>query len=151
MPTVNGCTDRRNRQAEQAGVAQDVLWTGWLPMHDGWRYVRAAEVGLSPFPRGFLLDSASPTKVPEYLALGVPVVCSDNPDQQAIMTQTGAGRCVPYTADDFARAVIELLELRPAERAAMAERGSQFVRQHRDYAQISRAVAERYLSVLLTD
>ena len=57
------------QQAKAAGVADHVLWTGWLPMGEGWRYVRAAEVGLSPFPRGFLLDSASPTKVPEYLAL----------------------------------------------------------------------------------
>jgi glycosyltransferase involved in cell wall biosynthesis len=62
------------RQAETAGVAEHVLWSGWLPMREGWRYVRAAEVGLSPIPRGPLLDVSSPTKVPEYLAFGLPVV-----------------------------------------------------------------------------
>ncbi|MBI4754077.1 MAG: glycosyltransferase family 4 protein [Betaproteobacteria bacterium] len=128
-------------QARATGVAEHVLWTGWLPMAQGWRHVRAAEVGLSPFPRGFLLDSASPTKVPEYLALGVPVVCNDNPDQQAVIDTSGAGRCVPYSAEDFAQAVLELLRLPPQERQAMAERGRQFVARERHYPGLAATVA----------
>ena len=136
------------QQAKAAGVADHVLWTGWLPMVEGWRYVRAAEVGLSPFPRGFLLDSASPTKVPEYLALGVPVVCNDNPDQAAIVAACGAGRCVPYTARDFAAAVLEIMRLGPDGRTAMIDAGKRYVVEHRDYRMLSAALASNYFRVL---
>lgn len=136
--------DWLKRQAERAGVAEHVLWTGWLPMREGWRYVRAAEVGLSPFPRGHLLDSASPTKVPEYLTLDVPVVCNDNPDQQAIIEASGAGRCVPYTAGAFAAAVLELLKLPVEERRAMARAGGEMIARLRSYERLAAFVAGRY-------
>lgn len=132
------------RKAQEAGVAGDVLWTGWLPMKEGWRYVRAAEVGLSPIPRGRLLDVGSPTKVPEYLALGLPVVCNDNPDQEEIIRSSGAGLCVPYTGADFAGAVISLLERTSEERNQMAAAGRAHVAMHRGYEQISALVAAAY-------
>ncbi len=136
--------DWLKRQAEEAGVAEHVLWTGWLPMREGWRYVRAAEVGLSPFPRGFLLDSASPTKVPEYLALGVPVVCNDNPDQQAIIEASGCGECVPYTGEDFARAVRQLLKYSMLARNQAVECGRDFIVNGRSYEWLGQYVATAY-------
>jgi glycosyltransferase involved in cell wall biosynthesis len=138
------------QRAEEVGVSERVLWTGWLPMAQGWQYVRTAEVGLSPIPRGQLLDVGSPTKAIEYLALGIPVVGNDNPDQAWVIQESGAGRCVPYTPEDFASAVIALLNLDPAERADMAERGKRFVREHRDYAVIARMVAARYQQLMVS-
>lgn len=142
---------RLKMKADQAGINDHLLWTGWLPMSEGWRYVRAAKVGLSPFPRGYLLDSASPTKVPEYLALGVPVVCNDNPDQEQIIRQTGAGICVPYTAEDFANAVIKMLSLDENKRNEMIRKGKDYVSQCRDYRQIGINVADAYRNVFLRD
>ncbi|MCC6145798.1 MAG: glycosyltransferase family 4 protein [Candidatus Hydrogenedentes bacterium] len=135
-------------QARRAGVAEHVVWTGWLPMREGWRYVRAAEVGLSPIPRGPLLDVGSPTKVPEYLALGVPVVCNDNPDQQAIVEASGAGRCVPYTAEVFARAVVELLRLSAEKRQAMAREGARLIAEQRSYERLAELVSRTYRSLV---
>lgn len=135
-------------RADAAGVADHVLWTGWLPIEEGWRYVRSAEVGLSPFPRGPLLDSASPTKVPEYLALGVPVVCNDNPDQAAIVAASGAGRCVPYTASSFATAVLDVLECGPDARDAMVRAGKTYVGRHRDYSVVGARLATVYQGIL---
>jgi glycosyltransferase involved in cell wall biosynthesis len=135
-------------QAERAGVADAVIWTGWLPMQQGWRYVRAAEVGLSPIPRGELLDVGSPTKALEYMALGVPVLGNDNPDQAWVIQEGKAGRCVPYTAKDFAEAVIELLNLDAGKRAEMAMHGRRFVCEHRDYAVLAEMVAERYQQLM---
>lgn len=132
------------RQAVAAGVADDVLWTGWLPMKEGWRYIAAAEVALSPFPRGFLLDSASPTKVPEYLALGAPVVCNDNPDQASVIRSSGAGSCVPYTAADFAGAVRAVLGADKAHRRVMRDEGRKFVERHRDYRMLGEKLALHY-------
>lgn len=136
------------QRAEETGVSGRVSWTGWLPTAQGWKYVRRAEVGLSPIPRGPLLDVGSPTKAIEYLALGVPVVGNDNPDQAWVLQESGAGRCVPYTPEGFARAVLELLNLHPDERAAIADGGKRFVRKHRDYAALARMVAARYQNLL---
>ncbi len=131
-------------RAVAAGVADDVLWTGWLPMREGWRYVAAAEVGLSPFPRGYLLDSASPTKVPEYMAFGIPVVCNDNPDQQHVILQSESGMCVPYGAESFASAVLALLSMVKQERARAVSGGRDYIRVHRSYERISEGVALTY-------
>ncbi|MDP2031011.1 MAG: glycosyltransferase [Thiobacillus sp.] len=136
------------QQSIAAGVSDNLLWTGWLPIKEGWRYVMAAEVGLSPFPRGFLLDSASPTKVPEYLALGIPVVCNDNPDQERVIGDSGAGLCVPYTAERFADAVMSILESDDGQRKAMRDGGRLHVLHHRDYRMLGEKLASNYKALL---
>lgn len=85
-------------EVERLDIADYVIWTGWLPASEGWSYIRTAEIGLSPFPRGFLLDSASPTKAVEYMALSLPVIANDSPDQAQVIEESGAGLCVPLEA-----------------------------------------------------
>lgn len=130
-------------EAQRLGVANCVIFTGWLPSIQAWAYVRAAEIGLSPFPRSFLLDSASPTKAIEYLALGLPVVANDNPDQAEVIGESGAGRCVPLEPESFAQAVIELLQ-DASLRREMGKRGRTYVLGRRSYGHIAARVAERY-------
>lgn len=132
------------RQAVISGVEDHVLWTGWLPMRVGWSYVRAAEVALSPIPRGPLLDVSSPTKMTEYLVLGVPIVCNDNPDQESIIRICGAGRCVPYMADSFAVAVVEMMNMDGSNRLRCIDAGRRYVSSHRDYRHIAESVASVY-------
>jgi glycosyltransferase involved in cell wall biosynthesis len=135
------------RRAREAGVADATLFTGWLALEEGWRYVRAAEVGLSPFPREALYDSCSPTKAVEYLALGVPVVANDNPDQERVLREGRGGLCVPLTAQDFANAVCRLLA-DASLRNAMAVSGQAYVRSRRGYDVLAMQVAEKYAELL---
>ncbi|WGG49141.1 glycosyltransferase [Rugamonas sp. DEMB1] len=130
-------------QAERLGVADQVLWLGWREPDEAWAYVRAAEVGLSPVPRGFLLDCGSPTKAVEYMGLGLPVLVSDNPDQQQVIEESGAGICVPLCGDRFAAALVGLLAAPPTMRA-MGERGRAYVAGVRSYEHIARSVAGVY-------
>jgi glycosyltransferase involved in cell wall biosynthesis len=138
---------RLRKLADVAGVAQATVWTGWLPTREAWRYVRAAEVGLAPVPRGSMLDCGSPTKVLEYLALGVPVVANDNPDQERVLREGGGGLCVPLTAHDFAQAVSRLL-VDEALRRAMAASGQSYVRASRGYQTLAKLVADKYAELL---
>lgn len=135
------------QKTADVGVANEVIWTGWLSMQEGWRYVRSAEVGLSPIPRGRLLDVGSPTKVPEYLALGIPVVCNDNPDQQVVVSESGAGLCVPYTAQDFADAVMKIMEVSQPQGMAMIQSGKRYVAEHRDYKLLGNYLAQVYVGL----
>lgn len=127
-----------------AVVAESVWWTGWVPMDQAWRIVRSASVAVSPFPRGYLLDSASPTKAMEYLALGVPVVVNDNPDQKEIVEASGSGLCVPYTDHEFASAILEILDLSPQRRIEMGMKGRAYVTRHRSYQVLAKQVRSVY-------
>lgn len=130
-------------QAEKIGVSLYILWTGWLPMAEAWRYVAAAEIGLSPIPRGYLLDMGSPTKAVEYMALGIPIVMNDNPDQVAVANESGVAQCVPLEASRFAAAVIDLLN-DDALKKAMQEKGIAYVNKVRGYQQIAASLSTSY-------
>lgn len=129
------------------GVREHALITGWMAPADAWRYLRAAAIGLSPFPRTRVLEVASPTKVCEYMAYGLPVVANDQPDQAALLAQTGGGLCVPLTAAGFAAGILALLD-DPDQAAAMAVRGRQAIAGLRSYEVLASALAAQYRRLL---
>jgi glycosyltransferase involved in cell wall biosynthesis len=104
--------------ARRAGVADRVEFTGPLPMAQAWDRVAAADVALAAVPPGPLHDVSSPTKVVEYLALGVPVVASRIPDQASLLAACGGGECADFDAASFAAAIERVLRAGPAARAA---------------------------------
>jgi glycosyltransferase involved in cell wall biosynthesis len=128
------------------GPFDNVLFTGWLPQLEALGYAARAEVGISPIPRGDLFDVSSPTKLVEYLALGVPAVASDIPDQRHVIARSGGGYCVPMTVPDFCSAILRLLD--DPDRAGFGARGQAWVAAHRSYDVIGRQVARRYRSLL---
>jgi glycosyltransferase involved in cell wall biosynthesis len=136
-----------NERAMELGVDHAVLKTGWLPTEQAWKYVKAAEIGLSPFRPSYLLDSASPTKAVEYLALGIPAIANDQPDQAKVLGESRAGICVPYSVDDFADAIMTILQ-NPQLAADMSERGPVYVRACRSYDTLGRMVAGKYRELI---
>jgi len=131
------------REIASRGLDSHVLLTGWLPQRTALGYALRAEVGLSPIPRGALFDVSSPTKLVEYLALGIPSVANDIPDQQLVIEQSRAALCVPMEAGAFADAVRTLLRDRKLAEE-FAQRGPAYVRAHRTYDILGRNVAETY-------
>jgi glycosyltransferase involved in cell wall biosynthesis len=134
-------------QVAARGLGGHVLLTGWLPQRVALGYAVRAEVGLSPIPRGTLFDVSSPTKLVEYLALGIPCVANDIPDQQLVLGHSGAGLCVPMQAEAFCGAILQLLN-DPALAARCAARGPAWVRRHRTYDILARTVAAAYGRIL---
>lgn len=108
--------------AASRGVLGRVEFTGALPMGQAWARVSEAMVCVSPVPPGPLHDVSSPTKVVEYLALGLPVVANDIPDQRQLLEACGGGVCVAFTAPAFAQAISDLLDdpVRSREQALKA-------------------------------
>ena len=136
------------REIAARGLQDHVLLTGWLPQRTALGYAVRAEVGLSPIPRGTLFDVSSPTKLVEYLALGIPGVANDIPDQKRVIDESGAGLCVPMEPAPFAAAVLQLLndELHAAE---LALRGPPYVRSCRTYDILGNNVAKIYNKILM--
>jgi glycosyltransferase involved in cell wall biosynthesis len=129
--------------AEKLHVDDATVWTGWLPTTTAWSYLRHADVAVSIVPRGELFDWASPTKVVEYLALGIPVVANDQPDQHRVLTESGAGISVAMDVHDLSHAILRILkDASLAER--MSQSGPPYVAAHRSYALIGKRVASVY-------
>lgn len=126
-------------EAERCGVANSVEFTGFLPMETAWQFVAESDVCLSPFYPTPILNSTSPTKLIEYMAMGKPVVANDHPEQRLIIANSGAGYCVPWDEAEFAAAAVKLLK-NPAAAASMGARGRKYVENARDYRSIAKHV-----------
>lgn len=134
---------RLERHAVVQGVADRVVWTGWLPSDQAWRWLARADLAVHLMPRGELYDSASPTKVVEYLALGIPVVSNDQPDAVQVLGDSGAGISTAMELETFSAAVRRVLE-DPTLAASMRRAGPAWVAARRSYAQIADKVGQAY-------
>jgi glycosyltransferase involved in cell wall biosynthesis len=94
-----------------------------------------------------LFDCSSPTKLVEYLALGLPVVVNDLPDQEKVVAQSGAGFCVGGEVQEFADAIVQLLR-DDRLRTVMRRAGPPFVHKERSYQALGALVAETYIRIL---
>ena len=133
-------------EARNLGVQESVRFIGFLPMVEGWEYVRKAYVCVSPYFPTPILNSTSPTKLVEYMAMGRPVVANDHPDQRTVIDESGGGICVPWDESAFAKAIGQLIE-NPTMAAEMGRKGRKYVEVHRDYPVIADRVAKIYESL----
>ena len=123
-----------------------MVLTGQLSRQEALLYVQDADVCVSPFYPTPVLNSTSPTKLVEYMAMGKAVVANTHPEQQLLIDQSGCGYCVPYNEDAFADAVVKLLRA-PELARAMGERGRGYIVEHRSYGVIANNVENAMLRV----
>ena len=133
--------------ARERGLDGAVQVTGWLPAAQAWEYLLGAQAAVSYVPRGALYDVSSPTKLLEYLALGMPCVGNDIPDQAAVLAASGAGWLSASTPQAMAEALLAILRDPEAARRRAAA-GPAFIEAERSYRVLGAAVAERYRRVL---
>jgi glycosyltransferase involved in cell wall biosynthesis len=126
-------------EAARLGIESSVVFVGHLPQMQALEYVRDASVCVSPFFPTPILNSTSPTKLVEYMAMGKAVVANDHPEQRLVLEQSRAGLCVPWSEEAFAAAIVTLLRS-PALRRRLGERGRDYALRHRSYDVIADAV-----------
>jgi glycosyltransferase involved in cell wall biosynthesis len=148
-----GDSDRREdveelrAEARGLNVSDRVKITGFMPQKDALRLISKATVCVSPFYPTPILNSTSPTKLVEYMALGCPVVANDHPEQREIIRASGAGYCVAYDEAEFAQAILQIIR-NPEEGAAMGARGAAYVREHRHYGRLADVVESQYRRIV---
>lgn len=133
-------------EANRLGLIDAIEFTGQRPWEEALQYVLEADVCVSPFYPIPILNSTSPTKLVEYMAMGRPVVANDHPEQKRLIEESGAGICVPWDEQAFAAAIAELL-LNPELANNMGKRGPDFVAAHREYGMIAERVERELLRV----
>lgn len=112
-----------NDTAARLGV--ELHAPGYTTAVDGWHAVARCHAGLAllhPLPN--YVDSY-PTKIFEYMALGLPVIASNFPLYREVVEANGCGMCVdPLDEQAITEAIRYVIE-HPAEAQAMGERGRQ--------------------------
>jgi glycosyltransferase involved in cell wall biosynthesis len=133
-------------EAARLNVSSALVLVGQLPHAQALRYVLEADICVSPFFPTPILNSTSPTKLVEYMAMGKAVVANDHPEQRFIIEESGAGYCVAWNEEAFAQAIVRLLNA-PDLARAMGARGRRWVVEHRAYGVIADLVESELLSV----
>ena len=133
-----------------AGLAPDDFWVGGVNANEVPGYLRRASLGLSFRKRTFSQIAASPTKIPEYLAAGLPVVSNAGiGDVDTLLESERVGVVVNnFTAAEFERVATRALQL--AAEADMQTRSVAVARQYFDvrtigangYANVYRRIGE---------
>lgn len=141
-----GGADGLLAHAAALGLASAVKITGWLPSSEAWALLAGADVAISYVPRNTLFDVSSPTKLLEYLALAIPAVGNDIPDQAFVLRESAAGWLTASTAEAMATAICAILQA-PAAARQRAASGPSFIEQHRSYRVLSAQLAARYATL----
>lgn len=134
-------------EALRLGLADAVEVTGFLPMDQAWQHVKAADICFSPFYPIPVLQSTSPTKLIEYMAMAKCVVANHHPEQTRVMADSGIGQTVDWDEQAFAQAVMALLD-DPEQARRQAALGPGYVRAHRVYSVIADGVDATYRRLL---
>jgi glycosyltransferase involved in cell wall biosynthesis len=134
-------------EVRRLGLENSIYFTGQLPMHEAWNYVRASDVCVSPYFPTPVLNSTSPTKLIEYLALSCPVICNEHPEQRQVVEASHGGLCRPWLEHDFAEGIIHLLE-NPQVAKEMGRRGRSYVRDVRTNRHMADIVIEVYKRIV---
>lgn len=138
---------RLEKLAQSLGIKESIIFTGQVPRSKVPEYIAAADVGVSPIPPLPIYQVSSPTKLIEYMGMGKPVIGNDIPDQKEVINNSSGGICVRYDEEEFAEAIIELLN-NPKKAEEMGKAGREWVVRNRSYEILARNVEQRYLDLV---
>jgi len=122
--------DELVKLAEQLGVSPFVQFNPLVPLGEVARQMGQADVGIYPALPDHHMSIAMPSKVPEYAAMGIPIVASRLRVLEDAFTDSAIMFFDPGNVEQFARCVLELFES-PARRDELVRNAdSIFVRTH---------------------
>lgn len=121
---------------------------GYMKLDEGARIIAKCHVGLAilkPIPN---YVESFPTKMFEYMALGLPVIVSDFPLYRAVIDKVNCGLLVdPLNPQAIAAAVQWMLE-HPEEATAMGERGREATRTEYNWTTEAQKLAGFYARLI---
>jgi glycosyltransferase involved in cell wall biosynthesis len=131
------------RLSHELGVADRVVFQGFVPWDEAMRQVRSATIGLVPVIADGYGELIMPTKLMEMVALGVPVVCARLPAIEEYFPADALAYFRAADPESMAARIDELLrdpEMRreQSDRARIAAKGQSWA-----------AVTDRYVSAVL--
>ena len=95
--------------AEAQGVSERVELRGRLPYADVPAVLAECDIGLSTSRATPLRVFAFPLKIVEYMAAGLPLLCTRGTEAEEILTRYPAGIAIDFTPQALANAAVKLL------------------------------------------
>lgn len=142
-----GPVETRVRESEEFRLAQQEGWarfSGRLAPTEGWSKIAACSVGLAVLaPIGNYLESY-PTKMFEYMALGVPVIVSNFPFYREVVERAGCGLWVDPLDPEALRVAIRWFLEHAEEGEVMGRRGKDAVADHYSWANEAKKLVAFY-------
>lgn len=118
------------RQAKVLNVESLITFsTSYLPMTDIPLLIQQADLGIVPYRRDIFTDGILPTKLMEYVALGVPVLAADTPIIRQYFDESMVQYFQAGDANDLASNILWLYQHRD-RLAALAQNADQFNMQY---------------------
>ena len=112
---------------------QKVFIRGYMKPDEGIKIIAACHIGLAILKNTPNYIESYPTKIFEYMALGLPVITSDFPLYKKIIREAECGFCVnPENSTEIANA-IEYLIIHPEEARQMGQNGKRAVEKNYDW------------------
>jgi glycosyltransferase involved in cell wall biosynthesis len=93
------------RLARSLGVENIVHFEGFIPYSDLPVLLAKGDIGIATSRENAFRMYASPLKIVEYMAAGLPVICSGGGEAEQMVNESGAGMIIPFTTDAFIAAV----------------------------------------------
>jgi glycosyltransferase involved in cell wall biosynthesis len=101
-----GPAEQELRQlAQSVGVDDCVGFEGFVPHSELPNLLAKADIGVATSRRDVFRQYASPLKIVEYMAAGLPVICSGGGEAEKMIEESRAGTNIPFEPEAFSEAV----------------------------------------------
>ncbi|WP_428664976.1 glycosyltransferase [Runella sp.] len=133
-----------NEREDYRQVNENLIFHGYVPQQLAFLHARKALAGIALLkPVGDYTDSY-PTKLFDYMALGLPVITSDLPLLKAVVEPNQCGFCVsPYDAEALAAAMLACIEY-PKKWQSMGENGRNAIKTTYNWENEAKKLVELY-------
>jgi len=134
--------------SNKLGIGHKVNFLGKQSYENMPHLIGKCSVGVSPIPPEKYFLEATPTKVIEYLSLGIPVVSNKEIyDQDRIVTESNGGISVKYKRSSFSKAIIRLIK-NPASAKQMGLKGKSWIIKNRTFERTAELIEAKFKSSL---
>ena len=133
------------------GINKYLNFRGRLERHQVYKLLPKYHIGVSFIGNSKQFHDASPTKLVEYLAFGLPFIATDSVlMHHDIKNATGAGIITKNLSDDVCEKLDQCIKNYPAL-LKNAENGPDYIRKNYNYNKMKTKLAEIYNEILGTD
>ncbi len=135
------------RRSDSLNLSKNVTFVGNVPRKDILEHLSLSQLSVCPYYPDYPYLSASPTKLYESLAAGIPVVGTRGIEEINQALKNGVGVLCDYNEESFAEGIIRLLN-DPDEAIKMSKLSKEFIIKNRSYELLATIINSLYSSLL---